>query len=117
MTDCLFCKIAQGEIPSKKAYEDELVFAFHDIHPLRPTHVLVVPKKHIASLAEATPADEAVLGRMLAVASRIAEENGSPDGFRAVVNTGRVGGQEVAHLHMHILGGKEPVGPLAPPAR
>jgi len=112
MGDCLFCKIAAGEIPSKKAYEDDLVYAFHDIHPLRPTHVLVIPKRHITSLAQVGAADEPVLGRLLAVAQKLAAENGSTDGFRCIVNTGRVGGQEVPHLHLHILGGPEPVGPM-----
>jgi histidine triad (HIT) family protein len=112
MSACIFCKIAAGEIPSKKAYEDELVYAFHDIHPLRPTHVLVIPKRHIPSLAEVGAADEPVLGRLLAVAQKIAAENGSTDGFRAIINTGRVGGQEVPHLHLHIVGGDHPVGPM-----
>jgi histidine triad (HIT) family protein len=111
MTDCIFCKIARGEIPSRMVYEDELVYAFHDIHPLRPTHVLVIPRKHIASLAEVTPADEVVLGRLLSVAPRLAVENGSPDGFRVIINTGKIGGQEVPHLHVHILGDRTtPVG-------
>ena len=96
MDDCLFCKIARGEIPSRKAYEDDLVYAFHDIHPLRPVHLLVIPRRHIASLAEAEAADEPALGRMLAVARRLAQENGSTDGFRLIINTGRVGGQEAA---------------------
>ena len=112
MTDCIFCKIAQGEIPSKKVYEDELVYAFHDIHPLRPTHILVIPKKHIASLAEAGAEDEAILGRMLAISHKLAADNGSAEGFRAIINTGRIGGQEVPHLHLHILGGTEPVGAM-----
>jgi histidine triad (HIT) family protein len=112
MTDCLFCKIAAGEIPSRKAYEDELVYAFHDIHPLRPVHILVIPKAHIASLAHVSAKDEPVLGRMLAVAQKLALENGSGDGFRAIINTGRIGGQEVPHLHLHIIGGPNPVGPM-----
>ena len=112
MTDCIFCKIAKGEIPSQKAYEDELVYAFHDIRPLRPTHILVIPKKNIASLAEAGTVDEAILGRMLAVSHKLAAENGSAEGFRAIINTGRIGGQEVPHLHLHILGGREPVGAM-----
>lgn len=112
MNDCLFCKIVRGEIPSRKAYEDDLVYAFHDIHPLRPMHLLVIPKRHIASLADVAAEDEPVLGRMLAVARRLAQENGSPDGFRVIINTGRVGGQEVPHLHAHIVGGPEPVGPM-----
>ena len=112
MNDCLFCKIVRGEIPSRKAYEDDLVYAFHDIHPLRPMHLLVIPKRHIASLADVAAEDEPVLGRMLTVARRLAQENGSPDGFRVIINTGRVGGQEVPHLHAHIVGGPEPVGPM-----
>lgn len=112
MDNCIFCKIVRGEIPAKKAYEDELVFAFHDISPQRPTHILVIPKKHITSLAQVSAEDEPVLGRMLAVSQKLALENGSADGFRSIINTGRVGGQEVAHLHMHIVGGSDPVGPM-----
>ena len=112
MTDCLFCKIARGEIPSRKVHEDELVFAFHDIHPLRPVHLLVIPKKHITSLAHVAPEDEPILGRILSVAHKLAAEHGSGDGFRCIINTGRIGGQEVPHLHLHILGGPEPVGPM-----
>ncbi len=112
MEHCLFCKIARGEIPSRKVYEDGEVFAFHDIDPQRPVHVLVVPKRHITSLATAGEADTEVLGRMLAVANRLAVEQGSPDGFRVIINTGRVGQQEVQHLHAHIVGGLDPVGPM-----
>ena len=112
MDDCLFCKIVRGDIPSSKAYEDELVFAFHDIHPARPLHILVIPKRHIASLSDVGPDDEPVLGRMLSVAEKLAAANGSPEGFRVIINTGRIGGQEVPHLHAHIVGGPEPVGPM-----
>lgn len=112
MGDCIFCKIAVGEIPAKKCFEDDLVIAFHDIHPLRPTHVLVIPKRHIVSLTNVGLEDEPVLGRMLSIAQKIAVEHGSDDGFRCIINTGRVGGQEVPHLHLHILGGSEPVGPM-----
>ena len=112
MEDCLFCRIVRGEIPSRKVYEDDEVFAFHDIHPQRPLHLLVVPKRHIASLATVTAADEPTLGRLLAVAHQLAAENGSPDGFRVIINTGYVGGQEVEHLHAHVVGGNEPVGPM-----
>jgi len=115
MTDCIFCKIVAGEIPAKKCFEDDLVLAFHDIHPLRPLHLLVIPKRHIASLAEVGTEDEPVLGRLLSVAHRLAEEHGSTDGFRSIINTGRVGGQEVPHLHLHILGGTEPVGAMVSP--
>ena len=112
MDNCLFCKIARGDIPSRKVYEDDEVFAFHDINPARPMHLLVVPKRHIDSLQTITSEDEPVLGRMLSVTRRLAEENGSPDGFRVIINNGRVGGQEVPHLHAHIVGGPEPVGPM-----
>ena len=112
MDDCLFCRIARGEIPARKAYEDKDVLAFHDINPARPMHVLIIPKRHITSLQTVTGADEPVLGRMLAVANQLANENGSPDGFRVIINNGRVGGQEVPHLHAHVVGGAEPVGPM-----
>jgi histidine triad (HIT) family protein len=112
MEDCLFCKIVRGEIPSRKVYEDDQVLAFHDINPLRPLHLLIVPKRHIISLQTASADDAPVLGRLLAVAGRLAEENGSPDGFRVIINTGRIGGQEVLHLHAHLVGGPEPVGPI-----
>jgi histidine triad (HIT) family protein len=112
VSDCLFCKIVRGEIPSAKVFEDEDIFAFKDIHPARPVHVLVIPKKHITSLSTATADDTPVLGKMLAKANEIATAQGSPDGFRVIINTGRVGQQEVLHLHAHIVGGPEPVGPM-----
>lgn len=112
MDDCLFCKIARGEIPSRQVYEDDEIFAFHDINPARPVHILVIPKRHITSLATVGDSDAPVLGRMLVVANKLARENGSPDGFRVIINNGRVGGQEVAHLHAHIVGGPDPVGPM-----
>ena len=112
MENCLFCKIARGDIPSRKVYEDDDIFAFHDINPQRPVHFLVIPKKHMGSLAEATAADIPMLGKILAVANRLASEQGSPDGFRVIINTGRVGQQEVAHVHAHIVGGTDPVGPM-----
>jgi len=112
MSDCIFCKIANGEIPVKPVYQDEEIIAFPDIQPQRPVHILVVPRRHIVSLAEVGAGDEALLGRMLAVANRIAVEQGSPEGFRIIINTGPIGGQEVMHLHMHIVGGPDPVGPM-----
>ena len=112
MSDCVFCKIVRGEIPSNKVYEDDDILAFQDINPARPVHVLVIPKKHLTSLATVTPEDAGVLGKMLAKANEIAVSQGSTDGFRVIVNSGRVGGQEVAHLHLHIVGGPEPVGPM-----
>lgn len=112
MDNCLFCKIARGDIPSRKVYEDDALIAFHDINPARPTHLLVIPKMHITSLATLSEADTPVLGRMLAIANQLATENGSPDGFRVIINTGRIGHQEVQHLHAHIVGGPDPVGPM-----
>lgn len=112
MTDCIFCKIVQGDIPARKVYEDDDMLAFHDINPLRPMHVLLIPKRHIPSLAEVSEQDAPLLGRLLARARHIAQEQGSPDGFRVIINTGRVGQQEVPHLHFHIVGGPDPVGPM-----
>ena len=109
--NCIFCKIVRGEIPAKKAYEDELVLAFHDIRPVAPVHVLVIPKVHIASLAECGVDHQGLLGRILAVAPRLARELGATDGFRTLINTGRDGRQEVYHLHMHVIGGRD-TGPM-----
>jgi histidine triad (HIT) family protein len=106
---CIFCKIAAGDIPSKKVFEDDEILAFHDINPVTPVHFLIIPKDHLPSLAEAGEADAPVLGRILALAGRLAREQGSPDGFRTIVNTGRVGRQDVYHLHVHILGGPSPL--------
>lgn len=110
--DCLFCKIVRGDIPSRKIYEDDDVLAFHDIHPLAPVHFMIVPKRHIASLADCDMSHQALLGKMMAIAPRLAREQGSADGFRTIVNTGRVGRQEVYHLHMHVIGGPEPLDPM-----
>lgn len=112
MSDCIFCKIVEGKIPATKVFEDEDILAFNDINPVRPVHVLVIPKKHITSLATAGADDTAVLGKILAKANEIAVAQGSPDGFRVIINTGRVGQQEVQHLHAHIVGGPDPVGPM-----
>lgn len=112
MSDCLFCKIIRGEIPANKVYEDEHVLAFHDIRPLAPVHVLVVPKEHVASMAELESGHEAAMGRLMVAAGKIAREQGCTDGFRTIVNTGRVGLQEVYHLHLHILGGPDPLPPM-----
>ena len=105
--DCLFCKIVAGAIPSKKVMEDSEVFAFFDIDPKAPTHILVIPKKHIASLAHAESADSAVLGRLLLTAAQIAREQGLDQGYRVVISTGPQGGQTVDHLHIHLLGGRQ----------
>jgi histidine triad (HIT) family protein len=112
--DCIFCKIARGELPSRKVHEDDEVLAFHDIHPVAPLHLLVIPKRHIPSLMDVTADDAGVLGRMLALAPRLARDNGSPEGFRTIVNTGRIGRQDVAHVHLHVIGGPQPLGPMVP---
>ena len=109
---CIFCRIARGEIPSKKVYEDEDMFAFHDIRPQAPVHFLIVPKEHVPSLYEAGTAQRGAFGKMLALAGELARKEGATEGFRAILNTGRVGHQEVYHVHMHILGGPDPLGPM-----
>ena len=105
MSDCIFCKIVSGDIPSHKLYDDDEVIAFNDIHPIAPVHFMLVPKRHVASLAECDASHEALLGRMLLLAPRIAAEQGLKLGFRTMINTGRAGGQEVFHLHVHVFGG------------
>ena len=107
MDDCIFCKIIAGAIPCRKVFEDEDIFAFHDIHPAAPVHFMVIPKLHIASLVQVNPGHQALLGKMLALGSRLAIEQGCADGWRTVINTGRVGRQEVYHLHMHFIGGEQ----------
>ena len=107
MSDCLFCKIAAGVIPSTKVYEDETVLAFRDIAPQAPTHILVIPKAHIGSVAEVTPANSAVVAHIFEVIPAIAAKEGLTDGYRVVSNCGPDAGQTVPHLHFHILGGKQ----------
>jgi histidine triad (HIT) family protein len=109
MTDCIFCKIVAGKIPSRKVYEDDEMLAFHDINPLAPVHFMIIPKKHIESLASVEEGDAAVLGRMMAKAGALARGEGSTDGFRTIVNTGRIGRQDVYHLHIHVIGGPTPL--------
>jgi histidine triad (HIT) family protein len=103
MKDCLFCKIIAGKAPSRKVYEDERVYAFDDIHPQAPTHVLIVPRKHIDSLNSATPEDAELIGHCHLVAARIARERGVAGGYRTQFNTGTRGGQTEFHLHLHLL--------------
>lgn len=104
MSDCIFCKIIAGIIPSRKVFEDDEVVAFHDIHPIAPVHFLIVPKLHVESLRECEPPHQALLGKLLLLTSRLAAEQGL-DGYRTMINTGRSGGQEVFHLHVHVFGG------------
>jgi histidine triad (HIT) family protein len=110
--DCLFCKIIAGKISSRKVYEDDDIFAFHDIHPWAPVHFLIVPKKHIASLAQVDETNVDLLGRMMVLAHKLALQEGCkpyPEGgFRIVANTGAEGGQEVHHMHWHVMGGPRP---------
>jgi len=104
--NCLFCRIIRGETPSKKVYEDDHVFAFEDIHPQAPSHVLVIPKKHFAGLKEAQAADAEVIGRCYLVAAQIARQRNIEQGYRTVVNVGPGAGQSVFHFHVHLLGGR-----------
>ena len=106
MADTIFGRIIRGEIPARIEHDDDLCLAFHDVAPQAPTHVLVIPKKPIPSLAEADDADELLLGHLVLVATRLARKLGLGDGFRLVVNCGRNGGQSVDHLHVHLLGGR-----------
>ena len=106
MSDCLFCKIVEGKIPSKKVYEDERTFAFEDINPQAPTHVLIVPKRHIAGLKEAKPEDADILGYCQLVAAKLARQQNVENGYRTVYNVGPGAGQSVFHLHLHLLGGR-----------
>ena len=103
---CLFCKIVDGSIPSTAVYQDEQSYAFADIGPKAPVHILVIPREHIASLAEAGAHHPALLGHLLWVAAEIAREKGLAKGYRVVINTGEDGGQTVEHLHLHLLGGR-----------
>jgi histidine triad (HIT) family protein len=107
MSDCIFCKIAGDEIPAKKVFEDEQVIAFEDVNPVAPVHVLIIPKKHIETLNDATDADTRILGRLLTCAKEIAHEKGlSEAGYRTVLNCGSGAGQSVFHIHLHVLGGR-----------
>ncbi|HZU44601.1 MAG TPA: histidine triad nucleotide-binding protein [Terriglobales bacterium] len=105
--DCLFCKIVRGEAKSKKVYEDERAIAFEDIRPQAPTHVLVIPKKHIIDVKNAKPEDEADIGHLHIIAAKIARERGIEDGYRTVFNVGPRAGQSVFHLHLHLIGGRD----------
>lgn len=115
MNDCIFCKIAQKQIPAKILFEDEWVVAFPDINPQREVHILVIPKYHFSSLSDVVVDNrehQLIMGRMLQVADQLAVANGSTGGCRVVINNREIGHQEVKHLHMHILGGKTPVGAM-----
>lgn len=106
--NCIFCKIVAGQIPARKAYEDEQVLAFHDIHPWAPVHILIIPKLHVVSMVDVGPEHLDLLGRMMVLSSRLMKELGVNNGYRHVINTGPDGRQEVQHLHMHVMGGPRP---------
>jgi histidine triad (HIT) family protein len=105
--DCPFCKIAAKKIPSKIVYEDPEIFAFEDISPQAPTHILLCPRKHLESLNDATAEDQAILGKLQLVAAQLARERNLLEGYRTVLNNGRGAGQSVFHLHLHLLGGRQ----------
>jgi len=106
--NCIFCKLVAGTIPSRKVHEDDEILVFHDIAPWAPVHLLLIPKRHIASMVDVGPADAPLLGRMMAMIPGLMLEHGVTNGFRILVNTGADGGQEVAHLHLHAIGGPRP---------
>ena len=111
MTDCIFCRIAAGEIPSKLVYQDDQVVAFPDIHPAAPVHVLVVPRKHVPSVAHLADGDQELSGRLLLAARTVAEQAGvAGSGYRVIINIGDEGGQTVPHLHLHVIGGRQLTG-------
>ena len=112
--NCVFCKIVRGEIPCRKVYEDADVLAFHDIQPQALVHFMLIPKRHVASLYDVTDQDAPVMGKIISLAGRLAREQGANDGFRTIVNTGRIGHQEVLHVHVHVLAGTEPLGRMIP---
>jgi histidine triad (HIT) family protein len=106
MADCIFCRIVRGEAPAKQVYQDERVFVFEDINPQAPTHVLIIPKKHIVGLKEAQAEDAEIIGYLHLVAAQLARQRGIEDGYRTVFNVGPRAGQSVFHLHLHLLGGR-----------
>ncbi len=111
MEDCIFCKIIDGKIPGDIVYRDNEIVVFKDIHPLTPTHLLVIPVKHIAALTDLAPTDNVLMGNMIAVANKVARDERIADsGYRLVVNSGKHAGQLVAHLHIHVLGGRQMSG-------
>lgn len=110
MSDCIFCKILDGDIPSNRVYEDEHCIAFHDVQPAAPVHLLVIPRKHISSLDALTPQDQELMGHIMTRIPEIARNQGLEQGYRTVVNTGKQGGQTVFHIHFHILGGRQMTG-------
>ena len=115
--DCIFCRIAAGRVPAELVNEDEHFLAFPDVRPHAPVHLLVIPREHVPTLYDAGMTQQRALARMLAIAGELARKEGATDGFRTIINTGRVGHQEVYHVHMHILGGPDPLGSMLPRKR
>ena len=107
MTDCIFCRIISGDMPAERVYEDDKVVAIEDINPIAPTHLLVLPKKHIEPLADSPQEDESILGRMILAAAKISAERSLNSGYRLVINQGEAAGQIVFHLHLHLIGGRK----------
>ncbi len=113
MSDCIFCKIIAGEIPSSQVYQDDQVTAFRDIHPVAPTHILIVPNRHIPSVNDLVESDEQLVGRLFVTARQLAEQEGIQEsGYRLIINNGPDGGQEVPHLHLHLIGGHKMRHPM-----
>lgn len=112
MNNCVFCKIVRGEIPSRKVYEDADIFAFHDINPVAAVHFMIVPKAHVDSLLHVDESHREILGKIMVMAPRLAKEQGLGEGFRTIVNTGRISRQEVFHLHVHVIGDKDVLPPM-----
>ena len=110
--NCIFCRIARGELPSKKVHEDDVMLAFHDLHLVAPVHFMVIPKAHIPSFAEVRPEHAEILGRIMTRIPEMARAQGLTDGWRTIINTGRVGRQDVYHIHIHVIGGPNPLGPM-----
>jgi histidine triad (HIT) family protein len=110
--NCIFCMIGRGELPSSKIYEDDVMLAFNDIHPVAPVHFMVIPKVHIASFAEVRPEHAEIFGRIMTRIPEMAMKQGLTDGWRTIINTGRVGRQDVYHIHIHVIGGPTPLGPM-----
>ena len=109
---CIFCRIIRGELPANKVFEDDAMLAFHDINPSAPVHLLIMPKEHVASMAELRPEHADTMGRIMTKIPELARAQGLTNGWRTIINTGRVGRQDVYHIHIHVIGGADPLGPM-----
>jgi histidine triad (HIT) family protein len=110
--NCVFCRIANGDLPAKMIHEDDVMLAFHDIHPVAPVHFMVIPKVHIPSFAEVRQEHAGIFGHIMSRIPELARAQGLTDGWRTIINTGRVGRQDVYHIHIHVIGGANPLGPM-----